>query len=263
MCRRSALSELRMGSVARFWGSSANLMGYWGFAFAIPHAVAHSKVSPETEGTRLGGRSVGDRFARTSLNSFLHRAGRAMPIAPPIPGVWPPSLFDDAGADRSSSAWCAFHVRPRSEKVVSRRLKEDGSVGYFLPLSTQKRRYQRRQVEVQYLLFPGYVFVHGDRDAIRHCRFTVPGVVNCLEEPDQSSLHESLSTIRALLESGASVSPEERLEPGMAVEIIGGPLAGQCGVVIENKKALRFLIQLNFIQQGVSVAVDASVVRAL
>ncbi len=191
-----------------------------------------------------------------------------MPIAPPIPGVWPPSLFDDASADRSSDAWCAFHVRPRSEKVVSRWLKtqwlkENGSIGYFLPLSTQKRRYQRRQVEVQNLLFPGYVFVHGHRDAIRHSRFTAPGVVNCLEEPDQASLHDSLLTIRTLLDAGESVSLEERLEPGMAVEITGGPLAGQRGVVIENKKALRFLIQLDFIQQGVSVAVDASVVKAL
>ncbi len=203
------------------------------------------------------------RFAEISFNAFSYRAGRAMPIAPSIPGIWPPSLFDDVSAGQSSGVWCAFHVRPRSEKVVSRWLKENGSVGYFLPLSTQKRRYQRRQVEVQNLLFPGYVFVHGCQDAIRHCRFTVPGVVNCLEEPDQASLHQSLATICALLESGASVSPEERLEPGMAVEIIGGPLVGQRGVVIENKKALRFLVQLNFIQKGVSVAVDASVVRAL
>ncbi|MGE4003870.1 MAG: hypothetical protein AB7I48_27095, partial [Planctomycetaceae bacterium] len=76
-----------------------------------------------------------------------------MPIAPPIPGVWPPSLFDDAGRCGSSDAWSAFHVRPRCEKIVSQRLREDGSLGYFLPLSVQEKRYQRRRIDVQSLLF--------------------------------------------------------------------------------------------------------------
>lgn len=186
-----------------------------------------------------------------------------MPIAPPIPGVWPPTLFDQAGSRAPRQAWSAFHVRPRCEKVVSQRLRDDGSLGYFLPLAVEKRRYQRRRVDVQSLLFPGYVFVHGDRDAIRHCQFHIPGVVRCLDEPDQESLHRSLSALQSLISCGAAITPEQRLQPGMAVEITGGPLAGHRGTVIENKKALRFLIQLDFIQQGVSVAVDASIVKAL
>ncbi|MBX3436933.1 MAG: hypothetical protein KF861_05550 [Planctomycetaceae bacterium] len=186
-----------------------------------------------------------------------------MPIAPQIPDVWPPTLFDDAPEGDSTAAWSAFHVRPRSEKVVSQRLREDGSVGYFLPLSSQKRKYQRRQVEVQNLLFPGYVFVRGDREAIRYCRSRIQGVVNCLDDPNQTVLHDSLCAIRSLIDSGEALTPEERLTPGMPVEITSGPLAGRCGVVIENKKALRFLIQLDFIQQGVSVSVDGSMVKAL
>jgi len=186
-----------------------------------------------------------------------------MPIAPPIPAVWPPSLFDEDQLHGRSEQWCAFHVRPRCEKAVSQRLREDGGVGYFLPLSVQKRRYQRRQVEVQNLLFPGYVFVRGHEDAIRHCQFRVPGVVNCLHDPDQESLHTSLSALQILINSGQALTREERLEPGMPVEITRGPLAGHCGVVIENKKALRFLVRLDFIQQGVSVAVDASMVKSL
>ncbi|MGE3999291.1 MAG: transcription termination/antitermination protein NusG, partial [Planctomycetaceae bacterium] len=160
-------------------------------------------------------------------------------------------------------AWSACHVRPRCEKIVSQRLREDGSLGYFLPLSVQEKRYQRRRIDVQSLLFPGYVFVHGDHELIRLSQFRIPGVVKCLDEPNQKSLHKSLLALQALIECGAAITPEQRLEPGMAVEITGGPLAGRRGVVIENKKALRFLIQLDFIQQGVSVAVDASIVKAL
>lgn len=186
-----------------------------------------------------------------------------MPIAPPIPAVWPSTLFDETPHDGGSTPWCAFHVRPRSEKVVSRRLRENGEIGYFLPYSVEKRKYQRRQVEVQNLLFPGYVFVRGDRDAIRNCQYRIPGVVKCLEDSNQDSLHRSLSAVQALLESGAAITPEERLQPGMAVEITSGPLAGHRGVVLENKKALRFLVRLDFIQQGVSVAIDGSMVRAL
>lgn len=186
-----------------------------------------------------------------------------MPFAKPIPSHWPPSLFDDADQDDVSSAWSALQVRPRAEKAVSKRLMGLDGIGYFLPYSEHERRYQRRRVTVQELLFPGYIFAFGQHDVVRSSVCALSGVVQHLEEPDQSSLRNSLVALNQVLTAGLPVTTEDRLEPGMAVEITGGPFVGHRGLVIENKKALRFVIQLDFIQRAVSVSVDGSMVKAI
>ncbi len=186
-----------------------------------------------------------------------------MPIAKPIPSHWPPSLFDGDVLEDRSRTWSALQVRPRAEKIVSKRLMSRGGVGYFLPFSEQDRRYQRRRVKVQELLFPGYIFAYGETDEVRQSAYSLTGIVKHLEEPDQQSLRGSLVALNDILTAGVPVTAEERLEPGMAVEITSGPFMGHRGRVIENKKALRFIVQLDFIQRAVSVSVDGSMVKAI
>lgn len=183
-----------------------------------------------------------------------------MPISTPIPTYWPPSLFDDEAGEQSPHSWSAYQVKPRCEKRVSQRLNRT-SVGYFLPAVEETRRYQRRKVTVQNLLFPGYVFAYGESGEMRSCRYSVPGIVNHLEEADQQSLRGSLLALKEMIDTGAPLTPEQKLEPGVPVEITHGPLTGYRGRVVENKKGLRFVVQLDFIQQGASVAVDGSMVR--
>ena len=186
-----------------------------------------------------------------------------MPIAPPVSSCWPANVFDQASADESAAFWSAFQVRPRCEKRVSRELRKLDTVGYFLPFAEEKRTYQRRQVTVQNLLFPGYVFAFGSNDDVRSCRYTVRGIINHLQDPDQASLYSSLAALKKLIDEGSEVTAEQKLKPGMDVEIISGPLNGLRGKVIRNSRGLRFLVQLNFIQEAASVAVDGSMVRAV
>lgn len=186
-----------------------------------------------------------------------------MPIAPPIASCWPSNVFDEAQNEDPTACWSAFQVRPRCEKSVSRELRKLDTVGYFLPYAEETRTYQRRQVTVQNLLFPGYVFAFGTSDDVRSCRYTVRGIINHLQDPDQASLYGSLATIKKLIDEGTEVTTEQKLKPGMDVEIVSGPLNGLRGKVIRNSRGLRFLVQLNFIQEAASVAVDGSMVKAV
>jgi transcriptional antiterminator RfaH len=63
--------------------------------------------------------------------------------------------------------------------------------------------------------------------------------------------------------SGAALSPEEQILPGTRVEIVTGPFAGIQGTVIEQRQQTRFIVDISFLQRGVSVQIDATNFRKL
>ena len=79
-----------------------------------------------------------------------------------------------------------------------------------------------------------------------------------LDVADQDSLWRDLRQVHRLIASGAPVTPEERLAPGSAVEIHSGPLAGLRGVIVRAATGHRFVVQVDFIQRGASVLIDAA-----
>jgi transcriptional antiterminator RfaH len=104
-------------------------------------------------------------------------------------------------------------------------------------------------------LFPGYVFIHGDGD-VRTAALDTNLIANVLTVADQAQLHEDLGRINQLIMSDSTLTPEGRLEPGMPVVITGGPLAGLEGKVIRRGKNTVFLVEVRFLQQGVSVELE-------
>lgn len=189
-----------------------------------------------------------------------------MPIADAIDMYWPACLFGVEPSCGSDGDWFALKVRPRCEKKVARELRRhsvsDSEIGYFLPMSSRTRSYQRRKVTSQHVLFPGYVFARGAEAEVRAVICKSSAVVACLLESDQERLHDSLRTLRLMIDAGGPVTVEERLKPGMAVEIVKGPLVGCRGHVIENQGGLRFLVKVDFIQNGASVSISGEMVRA-
>lgn len=55
------------------------------------------------------------------------------------------------------SAWYVLHVKPRTEKKVTERLKIF-RLWHYLPLYKKTTRVQRRKVVRMLPIFPGYVF---------------------------------------------------------------------------------------------------------
>ncbi len=151
-----------------------------------------------------------------------------------------------------------LHTKPRSEKALVRRLLNK-QVAFFLPQFRKEWRHRGRRLSSYLPLFPGYVFLYGNWEARLHSLETNL-VANTLTVVDQAQLFQDLLQVHQLMTSGAPLSPEERLKPGAKVEIIGGPFAGMEGKII-SRKNLRLVVEVRFIQQGVSVDIENWMIR--
>lgn len=178
-----------------------------------------------------------------------------MPILPHEPELFPDGLFAEAlAAEAPGRAWRVFHTKPRQEKSLARQLRER-QVPFYLPLVRHRLRLRGRLLTSFVPLFPGYVFLLSNREE-RLTALATGRVVRSLEVADQASLWTDLRQIHRLLTSGAPVTPEERLAPGMNVTITSGPLAGLAGKILRTATGRRFVVAVNFIQQGASVLLD-------
>lgn len=186
-----------------------------------------------------------------------------MPVLDWEPALWPPNLLDtEPATDGADTArWWALHVRPRTEKAVARRLRFR-SFAYCLPQHEKRKAFQRRIVTSRLPLFPGYVFMHGDHAAHEYCA-TAREVVSCLKVVDQGLFVTQLRNVYRVIDAGLPLTPEEKLEVGMPARITRGPLAGMSGSVLQNKRGLKFVLQVQFIQRAASIEIDGAMIEAI
>ena len=178
-----------------------------------------------------------------------------MPVLPMEPFVFPEHLLADGeSVSASTRPWWVLHTKPRAEKALARRLLRH-DVSFFLPLFQRVRRAGGRIQTTHLPLFPGYLFLNGDADD-RGIAQETSLVARCLVVTDEARLLSDLIRVHRLMLSEAELQPENRLAPGALVEIVDGPLAGMTGKVIRRGKQLRFFIEVNLLQCGVSVELD-------
>jgi len=130
---------------------------------------------------------------------------------------------------------------------------------FFLPVYEQNRNADGR-AQARLPLFPGYLFLRGEREAL-HTALDTRLVANCLGVADQELLTANLRDVHRLIESGAPLSREFHPPLGTKVRIRRGPLAGIEGIVARSGKSLKFVVQVRFLQSGAAVEVDASMVE--
>ena len=162
---------------------------------------------------------------------------------------------------RSESAiqdWYAVRTRSRHEKVTSLYLERRG-FEVFLPLVDRIRQWKDRRVHVQFPLFPGYSFIRCGVKHHRQVKMAV-GVVELVGVAGRPVPvpEEEVEAVRRLVTSILPVDPHPTLEPGMAVEVIRGPLAGVRGVLIRKGPRTRLLVGITLLSQGASVDIAAS-----
>ncbi len=179
-----------------------------------------------------------------------------MPILPPEPDRYPPHLLDPvaAGEFGPDRQWWVLHTKPRQEKALARRLRAAG-VSFYLPAVARRSRIRGKVLTAHVPLFSGYVFLLGDRDE-RVTALATDCVVNTLRVHDPDRLWSDLRQIDRLIASGAPVTAESSLPPGTRVEITTGPLAGLTGTLVRTESGRRFVVQVDFIQQGASVLLE-------
>ena len=178
-----------------------------------------------------------------------------MPILSAEPCLHPEGLFDPANRPALAGRdWWVLQTRSRQEKSLARQLRE-ARAAFYLPLVARRCRVRGRVLTSYVPLFTGYVFLLGDAED-RLKALATYRAVRSLRTTDQERLWQDLTQVHRLIVSGAPVTPEDRLAPGMVVEIRTGPLAGLRGKILRTASGRRFVVQVDFIQQGASVLLD-------
>jgi transcription antitermination factor NusG len=180
-----------------------------------------------------------------------------MPILPAEPALYPSDLWDHIapGGDDGPSRWWCLYTRPRQEKATARYLLAH-QVPYYLPLVVHESRTPGgRKIRSIVPLFPGYLFLYGDK------RQRVEGLkgntlVDVLEVPDQVGLERDLRQIHRLLSSGLPVVPELSHPVGTNVRIVTGPFLGMVGVVVRRDNSDRFVAVVQLLGRGAAVALQ-------
>jgi transcriptional antiterminator RfaH len=185
-----------------------------------------------------------------------------MPLLPLEPYIYPPDLLATLGQTAEATEnWWVLHTRPRAEKVLARKLlalRQD----FFLPLYKKKLQLRGRSLTSYVPLFPSYVFMHGDETS-RLTALRTNEIIRVLPVSEGKRLRADLTSTYRLMECGAPVAPEDRLQPGMAVVLTSGPLTGLHGKVLRRNTHLRFVIEVDFIQRGASVEVEGWMLQPL
>jgi transcriptional antiterminator RfaH len=181
-----------------------------------------------------------------------------MPLLPLEPFLFPDDLFDNP-ISMGTGRWWVLHTRPRAEKALARRLLKRGN-SFYLPLYQREWRSRGRLLRSFVPLFPSYLMLHGDNQA-RVQALATNLVVRVLPVEDQQQLQGDLARVYSMIASGVPLEPEDRLTPGTPVEITAGPLAGLAGKILRCGKHLKFLVEVHFLQRGVSVEIESWMIQ--
>jgi transcription antitermination factor NusG len=172
----------------------------------------------------------------------------------PVPAAEP--LLTVSQCDAPAPVWLAAYTTPRHEKSVVRHL-EVRDIEHFLPLYKVARKWKNGcKVEVEFPVFPNYVFVRLDRRLSSQVLDT-PGVLSFA-----GSAKLALPIPDAEIQWLRNDLPLRKFEPhpylvlGSRVRIKSGSLAGMSGVLTRKKSGLRVVLSIDLIRQSVAVEVD-------
>lgn len=163
--------------------------------------------------------------------------------APPAPGAPAPS----------AGSWIVCHTMPRCEKKFAALLEAE-RIPFYLPLVNSVRHYGRQTKRHTKPLFPGYVFV--DFAGPEKARlYQQDLLVRVIPVDDQRRLLRQLDEIRSILASGYELILHARLEKGVRVKVVAGPLMGLEGQIDNPTNPKGIVVSVDVLGQGVLVKI--------
>lgn len=155
--------------------------------------------------------------------------------------------------------WYAIHTRSRHEKQVDLFLSERG-IETFLPLihTLSRRRDRKKYVDVP--LFPGYMFVHADKESLFDVKYTrgVTRIIGTDIDTPTPIPDKQILDIKLILEKDIQLDPFPYLKKGRKVMVKSGPLKGVEGVLVERKGHYKLVIRIDLLQKGAAAEVYIS-----
>lgn len=180
----------------------------------------------------------------------LNLESNPMPILHAEPDIFPANLLDEATA--APRPWWVLYTLSRQEKQLCRLLIQQ-EIPFYCPTIAKRYRSPGGRTRTSHLpLFANYVFLQGD-DEQRYQSVTTGCVSRCLAVIDPDQFLKDLRQVKQLIDLGAPLTPEERLQPGTLVRVKTGPMQGLEGRVLQRHGDRRLLVAVNFIQRGASM----------
>ena len=186
-----------------------------------------------------------------------------MPILAPEIDVFPEDLLcREVIEPTGDSQWWAVYTRSRQEKELMRRLVSL-EIPFYCPIIPHRFRSPSGRMRTSQLpLFANYVFMCCDTYN-RYRAMTTNLISKTIEVSDGTNLTHDLRQIQRLIQFGAPLSVEARLQPGSKVRIKSGPLSGVEGVILKRQGDDFLFVAVNFLQQGASIRLEDFEVEAI
>lgn len=165
--------------------------------------------------------------------------------------------------ETTDTYWYALQVRSNCEQVVAECLDYVG-IERYLPLYPTKPHRPRNRFADGMPLFPGYLFAR--LDLYKGPRmYELRGVVRILGtgsiptpiEPEQ------ISAVRALTNSGLTISSIPHIESGNSIVLKDGPLRGIRGTLLRIKNKDFLVVSLFLLRRSVVATIQKDWVTAL
>ena len=156
--------------------------------------------------------------------------------------------------------WTPIRTKPRQEKKLAEYCKFN-SITCYLPLRKSIKRYDRRSVEHQVPMFPGYVFCAISEDNYRTLLSsgTIVYRINMTEVLEKKLINDLISLQHfEILAMQKEVIVRPEIVTGSQVAVIQGPLRGITGVVEQRKKDTLITLNVEILGQSVSAVIDIS-----
>ncbi|MEM7624115.1 MAG: transcription termination/antitermination NusG family protein [Planctomycetota bacterium] len=179
----------------------------------------------------------------------------------PAEVVHVPTPWSEAVARHDESAWYVLHTRSNQENAVANLLRGIGAIGY-LPTKRTIKYQSRHRVTLEQPLFPGYVFLYGQRDdgfVVDRAR----RIVNVIPVADQAGLEWELSNLYYALRSEVPTHAHPHLKAGVKVRVFDGPLMGVEGMIESRYAPNRIILQIGMLGRAVSAEVEADFLEVI
>jgi transcription termination/antitermination protein NusG len=153
--------------------------------------------------------------------------------------------------------WYAVHTKSRHEKLVSNLISRK-NIEVYLPVKKILRKWSDRKKLVDFPLFNGYLFVNMpliEKDKVLHTK----GVVRLLGNYAPECIpEEQIISLKKFETHDVEVDPYLHLHEGSQVKIKHGPFKDCTGYLLRKKNKYRLVVNLEVINQSVSVEIDSS-----
>jgi transcriptional antiterminator RfaH len=156
--------------------------------------------------------------------------------------------------------WYAIYTKPKSEDVVSHKLKQTG-IDVYNPKLRVKKYLRTRYCEVIEQLFPCYLFANFEPDKYLWMINNTRGVKKVVGSKNMPwpVAEDVINFIRCHEEDGFVIKKCEDISEGDPVRISEGPLSGFTGIFKQVIKGTdRVILLLNAIEYQARVIVERS-----